>query len=266
MSTVDRPLAADTEAAADAPRPAAPTDGEMHRRLFEALLDQRLAPGTRLREDELAQTFGVSRTRVRQLLIRLAGEQVVTLTPNAGARVAEPSADEAREVFAARRLVEPELLKGFVARASRQAVAGLARWITEEEQARAQGQRHEAIRRAGGFHLHIAEHAGNATLARFLRELVPRTSLVLMRFGPQQIAEPALAVAAGDAPEAAARLRRRGGGCNCHEHRRVLAAIRLKDAGAAVEAMLAHLARLEAELDFDAPARAQPGLAQLLAP
>ena len=155
---------------------AAPSDAEMHGRLFEALLDQRLAPGTRLREDDLASAFGVSRTRIRQLL--------VTLVPNAGARVAEPSADEAREVFAARRLIEPALLAGFAARAFGEALVGLTGYIDAEEAARASGHRHEAIRMAGRFHLCIAEHAGNATLAAFLRNLVSRTSLVLMRCGP----------------------------------------------------------------------------------
>ncbi|SDJ56264.1 hypothetical protein SAMN04489709_10579 [Paracidovorax citrulli] len=52
---------------------------------------------------------GVPRTRVRPVLVRLAGEQVVTLTltPRRGASIARPTVDEAREVFEARRLIEP---------------------------------------------------------------------------------------------------------------------------------------------------------------
>lgn len=234
-----------------APRPrSAPTDAQMHGRLFDALLDQRLEPGTRLREDELAQVFGVSRTRVRQLLIRLASEGLVTLVPNAGARVAEPSADEAREVFAARRLVEPALLERFAARADPALLRGLTDCIEAEEAARAAGRRHEAIRMAGQFHLHIAAHAANATLADFLRGLVSRTSLVLMRWGPREICDDA---------------RETGRGCNCVEHRRIVAALRLKDLGAATEAMVAHLERLERQLDFSS-AREQPrSIAHLLA-
>jgi DNA-binding GntR family transcriptional regulator len=225
---------------------AAPSDAEMHGRLFEALLDQRLAPGTRLREDDLASAFGVSRTRIRQLLIRLAGDGLVTLVPNAGARVAEPSADEAREVFAARRLIEPALLAGFAARAFGEALVGLTGYIDAEEAARAGGQRHEAIRMAGRFHLCIAEHAGNATLAAFLRNLVSRTSLVLMRWGPQEIRDEGC------------------GACDCVDHRRIVAALRLKDAGAAGEAMLAHLDGLERQLDFAAAREPRQGLAKVL--
>jgi DNA-binding GntR family transcriptional regulator len=237
------------------PAPAGPTgargpsDQEIHARLFEALLDQRLAPGTRLREDELGQAFGVSRTRVRQALIRLASEQLVTLVPNAGARVTEPTAQEAFEVFDARRLVEPSLVAGFIARADAESVPALQAYIEQEEQARAQGNRHLAIRTAGGFHLHIAANAGNATLARMLRELVSRTALVLARFGPLDLSERASGAQAG---------------CGCHDHRALMAAIKLRDATAAGQLMREHLDRLQGELDFSPPAQGGHGLAQLL--
>ncbi len=230
------------------PKPATPSDADIHARLTEALLDQRLVPGTRLREDELGRAFGVSRTRIRQVLIRLASEQLVTLVPHAGARVAEPSAEEAREVFEARRLIEPVLLAGFIDRATAADLRALQAWITEEERARETGQRHDAIRRAGGFHLHIAEHAGNTTLARMQRELVTRTSLVLMRWGPQEIRDPL------------------PGGlvCGCHEHRTILAAVKLRDKAAAGQAMQQHLLRLESQLCFEPGERAAPGIAELL--
>lgn len=227
---------------------AAPSDHEIHGRLFEALLDQRLTPGTRLREDELGQAFGVSRTRIRQVLIRLASEQLVTLVPNAGARVSEPTPQEAREVFDARRLIEPSLVAGFIQRGTAAELRVLQAFIDDEERARADGRRHVAIRTAGGFHLHIAEHAGNATLARMLRELVSRTSLVLMRYGPQDLREPAVP----------------GHGCDCHEHRAIVAAIKLRDASAGGRLMRSHLDRLQGQLAFEGPARDAPGLAQLL--
>lgn len=225
---------------------AALSDADIHARLADAVLDQRLAPGQRLREDELGQAFGVSRTRIRQVLIRLASEDLITLVPNAGARVAEPTPDEAREVFGARRLLEPELLAAFVARATAADLRALQGWIRDEERARVEGRRHDAIRHAGAFHLHVAEHAGNRTLARLLRPLIMRTSLVLLRYGPQEIRE-------GAEP-----------GCDCQEHRTILAALKLRDAAAASRAMLSHLSRLEAQLRFDAAERPVPGLAMLL--
>lgn len=250
VSTAIRPPAPRrrTVSAQPTARAGLPSDADIHARLFEALLDQRLAPGMRLREDELGQAFGVSRTRIRQVLIRLASEQLVTLVPNAGARVAEPTPDEAREVFDARRLIEPPLVAGFIERTTPRELKALQAFIDQEEQARADGQRHVAIRTAGGFHLHIAAHAGNATLARMLRELVSRTSLVLMRYGPQDLREPA-------AP---------GRGCDCHEHRAIIAAVKLRDAAAGGRLMREHLDRLQGQLVFETVTRDAPGLAQLL--
>lgn len=231
-------------AATEAP---AATDAQIHDRIVDAVLDQRLAPGTRLAEDKLGQIFGVSRTRIRQVLIRLAGEQLVTLTMNRGARIAEPTPAEAREVFEVRRLIEPALLAGFIQAAGRAEHAGLKRWIDAEERARAEGDTRAAIRAAGLFHLYIAEHAGNATLARMMRELTSRTALVLMSYGPATIHE--------GAPQA---------GCECHEHRALHAAIRLGDTKAATRLMVAHLARLESELVFERESAPAPGLAELL--
>jgi DNA-binding GntR family transcriptional regulator len=223
----------------------APTDAQIHERIVSALMDQRLVPGTRLAEDKLGQVFGVSRTRIRQVLIRLASEQLVTLVPNCGASVAQPTPAEAREVFGVRRLVEPPLLAAFIDAASPAALRGLKHWIDEEERLRAAGERRAAIRMAGAFHLHIAEHAGNATLERLLRELVSRTSLVLMSYGPHDLGEPP--------------------SCGCQDHRSLMAAVRLRDKSAAGRLMVAHLGRLEAQLVFDAPVPSTPDLADLLA-
>lgn len=237
---------------------ASPTDAEIHARIVGAVLDQRLVPGTRLTEDGLGRIFGVSRTRIRQVLIRLATEQLVTVVPNCGASVAQPTADDAREVFGVRRLVEPPLLREFVARAPLHAVRGLARWIEAEERARADGDRHTAIRMAGAFHMHLAEHAGNATLERLMRELVARTALSLMTFGPTEVHEPPRR----RVPLAS--LQRTAAGCACHDHRTVLSAIERRDAHAAVRAMDRHLARLESQLDFSGPSPTVPALADLL--
>lgn len=226
--------------------PAALSDDDIHARIVQALLDQRLSPGTRLREDELGGVFGVSRTRIRQVLIRLASERLVTLRPHAGASVAEPTPQDAREVFHARRLIEPSLATACAARLGAPDIARLASLIEQEESLREAGERGAAIRLAGDFHLAIAALAGDTTLERFARELVSRTSLVLMRFGP------------GDHGEA-----RDGGGCRCRDHRALLAALKLGDGRAAARLMVEHLERLESQLVFQPSAPRPRTLAEL---
>jgi len=77
-------------------------DDQVYRRIYEAIGGQELPPGTRLREDQMRQIFGVSRARIRKVFSRLAFEGLVQIEPNRGASVARPSAEEARETFAAR--------------------------------------------------------------------------------------------------------------------------------------------------------------------
>ena len=211
---------------------AAVSDNEMYERMVSAILDHRLLPGTRLGEDKLASAFGVSRTRIRPVLVRLANEQIVTLTLNRGATVAQPTAAEAREVFQVRQLIEPTLIACFIKEASADDIAVLSQCIAQEEEARLAGDMRRAIRLSGDFHLHIASAAQHQTLGRILRELVSRTSLILMTYGTQQQAQ-------SDAYR-----------CGCQEHRALLDAIRLRDAKEAARLMQEHLAQLESQLQF----------------
>lgn len=208
------------------------TENEIYERMVETILDHRLPPGTKLVEDRLATAFGVSRTRIRPVLVRLANEQIVTLTPNRGATVAQPTEGEAREVFEVRRMIEPTLIACFIAQASADDIAVLSECIAQEEEARLAGDMRRAIRLSGDFHLHIANAAQHQTLGRILRELVSRTSLILMAYGTNT------------APMSEASR------CGCQEHRALLDAIRLRDAREGARLMGEHLAQLESQLQF----------------
>ena len=212
---------------------AAATDAQMYERIVSAVLDHRLLPGTKLVEDRLAEAFGVSRTRIRPVLVRLANESLVTMIPNRGAFIAQPTPQEAQEVFEARRLIEPTLVERFLDRASDADIASLRELIDAEEAARAQGEQQRAIRLSGEFHLRIAEVSGHATLGRILRELVSRTSLILMTYGP-----------AGNVQ------RQHAATCGCDEHRALIQAMRLRATPEATRLMREHLLRIEAGLVF----------------
>ncbi len=225
------------------------SDNPIYDRVVSAILDHRLPPGTKLVEDRLASAFGVSRTLIRPVLVRLANEQIVTLTPNRGATIAQPSEQEAREVFELRRLIESQLVERFVDRAERDDIQLLTQCIRDEEAAREAGEMRRAIRLSGDFHLHIADRAGQQTMGRILREMVSRTSLILMTYSSSH-----------------SQIRREATACGCAEHRALLAAIRLRDAREAARLMRDHLNRLESELDFSPPSGRTPDLESLFAP
>lgn len=208
------------------------TENEIYERMVATILDHRLPPGTKLIEEKLANAFGVSRTRIRPVLVRLANEQIVTLTPNRGAMVAQPTEKEAREVFEVRRMIEPTLIACFIDQASADDMSALHRCIGAEEQARSRGDMRRAIRLSGDFHLMIAQASQHQTLGRVLRELVSRTSLILMTYSDSHAAAKTEAT------------------CGCQEHRALLDAIRLRDKHESSRLMREHLDRLESQLQF----------------
>lgn len=201
--------------------------GRVYAGLLAAIAEQRLAPGTRLLEVELAEGFQVSRTVVRQALQRLAQDGVVELRHNRGAQVARPSREHAAQVFDARRVLECEIARRLAGRLDAAALAALGRIAEDESKALAAGDRAAAIRLSGEFHRALAREAGNEPFSRFLDELLPATSLLLSLYGDPR--RPA---------------------CTVHGHRELLAALAAGGAATAAAEMRRHLVELERSLSL----------------
>ena len=199
----------------------------IHEKLLNAIVEHRLPPGTQLVEDKLAGVFKVSRTKIRQALAQLAHDLVVELLPNRGAFVAKPSVEFAREVFEARRLIEPALIQRLMARARPVDLHKLREHVALELAAHAAGKRRAVIRLSGEFHLLIAEMAGNSLLAKHLREIESLTSLIIILYEGQTLPS-----------------------CPSHEHSELVDAIERGDAAQAAGLMLTHLQHVEASLDL----------------
>lgn len=226
------------------PRPARRplSDDDIVERITAAIVDHRLPPGTKLVEDRLGEVFGVSRTRVRQVLFRLAAEKVVTQRVNRGAFVASPSPAEARDVFDARRAIECELVRRTAARATVKTHGSLRELLARERAADAAADHRASIRLSGEFHQRIADEAGNVVLAEVLRELIARSSLIIALYGSP-----------------------RDSTCEDDDHGALLAAIRRGDGKQAAEVMRQHLAHVEAALDLGGAAAAPPDLRAVFA-
>jgi DNA-binding GntR family transcriptional regulator len=152
---------------------------EVYERILGAIMDHSLPPETRLVEGDLCRIFGLGRTRMRQVLQRLAHDRVVTLMRNRGAMVARPSVREAREVFAARRVIERGVIETFLASATQADVRRLQEHVEREEKAWREQDRRAMLTLSGDFHVLIAEAAGNDILTDMLRDLVSRSSLII---------------------------------------------------------------------------------------
>lgn len=196
-------------------------------RISQAIHEHRLAPGTKLSEEEVAGTFDVSRTIVRAALQRLAHDRLVELKRNRGAFVAQPTVREAREVFEARALLEPSTARSAAERARPADIASLRRHIEEEHAAMADGDAGRALYLSGLFHLEIARIADQATIAAFIGQLIARSSLIIALY-----------------------WKRRHALCESNSHHLLLQALDRKDGAGAQELMSNHLADLLASLDL----------------
>lgn len=181
-----------------------------------AIVERRLMPGTKLVEQELAGIFAVSRTVVRQALNQLSRDKLVTLTPARGACVAQPSVEEARQIFELRAMIESSLLKTLAARITPQQVAELRAHLQAEEQAVQRTDVSGRTRLLADFHTLLARMLGNEVLAEVLHDLLLRGSLIALMVQSAHSAEASHAehVAIVDALErgdgkAAARLNSR---------------------------------------------------------
>jgi DNA-binding GntR family transcriptional regulator len=223
-----RAAAALTHAAAVPPRAAGRKSGldiaAVHERIWSAIMDHSLPPETRLVESELCEIFGLGRTRLRQVLQRLAHERVVTLMRNRGAMVARPSVREAREVFAARRVIEANIVETLIKTATRKDVKHLQEHLAREEAAWRANDRRAVLKLSGEFHLLLAEAAGNSILLELLRDLISRSSLII-----------AVYQAPGASP------------CPPDAHRELAATLERRERGA-VKLMIQHLDHVFAEL------------------
>ena len=156
-----------------------PQDEWIYNQVFAAILEQRLTPGAKLTEAALCDIFDVSRTTIRRVLLRLSLDKVVDLRPNRGAVIAEPYANDVREIFAARRLLENGVVMNAARHCTKAKAAALADIVNRENACIRSGDRSGAIRQSGEFHLEIARIAGNTPLHELLRQLVAQTSLAI---------------------------------------------------------------------------------------
>jgi DNA-binding GntR family transcriptional regulator len=152
---------------------------QVHERIWSAIMDHSLPPETRLVETELCEIFGLGRTRLRQVLQRLAHERVVTLMRNRGAMVSKPSVREAREVFAARRVIEASIVESFLKVATRKDIKRLQDHVVREEDAFRDNERRAMLKLSGEFHLLLAGTVDNSILLELLRDLISRSSLII---------------------------------------------------------------------------------------
>ena len=157
-------------------------DISVYNQIFDAILSQRLLPATKLTEEELAGIFNVSRSVIRRALLRLSQDNIVDIKPNRGASVACPSVKQARQIIRARQMIENAIIRDVVDTITLEQSQQLRALVNTEKDEIENDHRASSIRLSGDFHLMLASIANNSTLEKFIRELIPQTSLVIARY------------------------------------------------------------------------------------
>jgi DNA-binding GntR family transcriptional regulator len=184
--------------------------------LREAIADQTVTAGEPLRQDDLAERFGVSRMPVRDALRQLETQGLVTVHPTRGCFVTPMDTDELREIFQLREILEVEALRlsltAAQATASAEAEHILRRIDVEHDESRLSGLNRD-------FHLVLYAGCGNARLLALIAEqhdACYRYVRVFMR-------DPDF------------------GALSQEQHRRILGAVHRKDVRSAAAALRQHL-------------------------
>ncbi|MBN9075801.1 MAG: GntR family transcriptional regulator [Rhizobiales bacterium 65-79] len=189
--------------------------------LRRAIIEQALRPGMKLPEDTIGEQFGVSRTSVRNALVRLSAEGLVDVQPNRGACVAEPTLEEALDIFSLRRCLEREVANRLSRQITPAQLAKLEAHV-REEQAALGSEGPLSMRLAGEFHILLAQLTGSRPLTRYVSEIVSRCSLILALYS-----------------------RPHSSRCGLDEHRQIIEALRKGDPERAVAVMGQHIEAVE---------------------
>jgi DNA-binding GntR family transcriptional regulator len=202
---------------------------QIAKQVVESILAQKLAPGERLGEQQLADLYGVSRTLVREALMQLQARGFVEVHTRKGWYVVEPSIEQARDAFAARRAVEAGMLRE--ARLDegglplQSVIRRLRQHVKEEQQAIAAADSATRSFLLADFHVCLAECLGHTLLADTLRDLTARTMLVATLYQSTH-----------DAKQ------------SCAQHAGIVAALEKGEPERAAQLMLAHIGNVEAAL------------------
>lgn len=200
--------------------------------LRDQLLARRVAPHDVITEAQVADAVGVSRTPVREALIRLEGEGFLRLLPKRGALILPVTAEETADVLETRGLVETYAVAQAIARPPADLLDRLAGHLAQMRSAAATGDTREYVEADRAFHAAIVAATGNGILIALYRSLRDRQ----LRMGVTNLSD-----TAGVSTQRMA--------STIDEHAAILDALRAGDATAAAAAVSAHLESAARALD-----------------
>lgn len=153
-----------------------------YERIKGDILDERLLPRQPLIEAELAAKYGVSKTPVREALLSLAREGLVEMSSFRGGRVRDFTADDAREIYELREVLEPFALRRAVPRLTDGDRRSLRDLLDKAQAAAEGGDRRELSRLNCAFHSSLVARCRNEKVIEILAHLQNQVRVMSLRF------------------------------------------------------------------------------------
>jgi DNA-binding GntR family transcriptional regulator len=138
---------------------------QVHAELLERIVAGELPPGSRLRQEALADELGVSRTPLREALARLVSEGLVEFVPNRGATVASRDFSDMEQAWRARLVIEPGAARLAAERREPAAIERMEQTVVRQRSVADDVTASFALNRE--FHLTLVAASGNTHLLQF---------------------------------------------------------------------------------------------------
>jgi len=209
-------------------------------RIEAAIISGQLAPGSRLSEQALATSLGVSRGPLREAIRRLEGRKLLERTPNIGVRVAALSLKDLNEILQVREALECLACSLAAVNMPDAEIAALKKMLDDHEKQKAVQEQKGYYQEAKNldFHFHIVDGSGNERLAHMLGGDL-HYMLRVYRYK------------SGAKPGRAAEV--------LQEHKAIVAALEARDPQAAEHAMREHLRHARRHVEEQIAAEAANG-------
>jgi DNA-binding GntR family transcriptional regulator len=159
-------------------------------RIKHRLLNNDYPPGMFLSERQLAENLGMSKTPVKAALERLESEGFISVSPQQGIVVREPSVHEIADLYEIRSALESYTLRAVAGRLTADQAARLRDNLKAQARLRGSGDVARGVELDAAFHCLFVEFLGNREILRVivqLREKMQRVVTQVFRLCPVRI-------------------------------------------------------------------------------
>ncbi|MGG3989113.1 GntR family transcriptional regulator [Bacillus smithii] len=155
------------------------TEEKIYHVLRDAIVNADFPPGQQLKENVLAEAFGVSRTPIRTVFQRLKYDSLIELKPKRGAFVYCPTPAEAEQIFSVRKMLEPQATELAAHYATPEEIDRMHHFLEEEKNLMNDQLFHQSLVATKNLHLSIIEASRNSYLIEFLKKIITLSHIIL---------------------------------------------------------------------------------------